>query len=204
MLVSGLAEDEHPEEAPAEMAGRLALGKAQTVADRLAAADSAGPTLVLGCDSVLELDGRAFGKPGDAEDATRRWRVMRGRWAQLHTGHAVVFLPGRHVVHRVASTAVQFADISDEEVAAYVATGEPLSVAGAFTIDGLGGAFVERIEGDPHNVVGVSLPLLRDLLRQLDVSWPTLWATATVTPAAPRDASAASTGPSSGPPRTGR
>ena len=135
----------------------------------------ATPTLVLGCDSVLEFDGETLGKPGTAAEARRRWLRMRGRSGVLHTGHCVISTGSGRLAQGTASTTVWFADVTDEEIEAYVATGEPLAVAGAFTVDGLGGAFVERVEGDHHNVVGVSLPLLRRLLRDLDVAWPELW-----------------------------
>ena len=133
--------------------------------------------LVLGCDSVLELDGEVHGKPADADEATARWRRMRGRSGVLHTGHWLVDLRATEdggtggMVGGTASTTVHFAALDDAEIEAYVATGEPLRVAGAFTLDGLGGPYVAGIEGDPSNVVGVSLPLLRDLLGELDVTW---------------------------------
>jgi septum formation protein len=100
---------------------------------------------------------------------------MRGRTGVLHTGHCVIATPGGRDVEAVASTTVRFADLSDDEIDAYVATGEPLGVAGAFTLDGLGGAFVEGVDGDPHNVVGISLPLLRRLLGEHGVPWTDLW-----------------------------
>lgn len=136
-----------------------------------------GSLLVLGCDSVLELDGEVHGKPADAAEAVERWQRMRGRSGVLHTGHWLVDL--RHpddggtggMVGGTASTTVHFAQLDDDEITAYVATGEPLHVAGAFTIDGLGGPFVAAIEGDPSTVVGVSLPLLRELVRELGVAW---------------------------------
>ena len=131
--------------------------------------------LVLGCDSVLELDGEAHGKPADADDAVRRWRSMRGRSGVLHTGHCLRDTADGRTAAATASTVVHFADLDDDEIAAYVATGEPLHVAGAFTIDGLGGAFVTGIEGDHHNVVGLSLPLLRDLVAELGHRWTDLW-----------------------------
>ncbi len=130
---------------------------------------------MLGCDSVLELDGEALGKPGTAEVATSRWRAMRGRSGVLQTGHALSDTASGKTVSATASTTVHFADVSDDEIAAYVATGEPLHVAGAFTVDGLGGAFVTGIEGDHHNVVGVSLPLVRSLVAELGHSWTDLW-----------------------------
>ena len=133
--------------------------------------------MVLGCDSVLELDGEVHGKPTDAAEAAERWRRMRGRTGLLHTGHWLVDLRNPEaggtagMVGGTATTTVHFADLDDTEIAAYVATGEPLGVAGAFTLDGLGGPYVAGIEGDPSNVVGVSLPLVRELLRELGVAW---------------------------------
>ena len=158
-----------------ETARVLAVAKCRTVAARLAA--PAVPTIVIGCDSLLELDGAALGKPANAADARRRWRAMRGRCGVLVTGHCVRVLDGAGVreADAVAATTVRFADLTDAEIDAYVATGEPLAVAGAFTIDGLGGAFVTGVDGDPHNVVGVSLPLLRTLLSDLGVAWTDLW-----------------------------
>jgi septum formation protein len=129
--------------------------------------------VVIGCDSLLELDGLALGKPLSAEDATARWHRMRGRTAVLHTGHCVI--SGGREAAAVASTSVRFGRPTDEEVAAYVATGEPLAVAGAFTLDGRSAPFVEGIDGDPSNVIGLSLPLLRTLLARLDVSLVDLW-----------------------------
>ena len=118
---------------------------------------------MLGCDSVLAFDGEILGKPANAAEAVRRWCKMRGRSGVLHTGHHLTDLGGKQA-EEVGATVVHFADVSDAEIEAYVATREPLHVAGAFTIDGLGGSFVERIEGDHSNVVGLSLPLLRRLL----------------------------------------
>ena len=171
VVVSGVDESQLAGLPPAGLALGLAELKCAAVAAR---DDLPAGALVLGCDSVLELDGEALGKPGTPDEATRRWRAMRGRSAVLHTGHCVRDLDGR-VAAATASTTVHFADVSDAEVAAYVATGEPLHVAGAFTVDGLGGAFVTGIEGDHHNVVGVSLPLLRELVQTLGRTWPDLW-----------------------------
>lgn len=172
VIVSGVDEEQVAGLPPAELALELARLKCAAVAAR----DDVPPgALVLGCDSVLELDGEALGKPGTAEEAARRWRAMRGRTGVLFTGHCLREPGTGRVAEQVAATTVHFADIGDAEIEAYVATGEPLHVAGAFTIDGLGGAFVERIEGDHHNVVGLSLPVLRSLVRQLGHSWPDLW-----------------------------
>jgi septum formation protein len=185
VIVSGVDESQLTERDPATLAARLAELKAEAVVDRLARDDAAAGAdgtadgaglLVLGCDSVLELDGRIHGKPDDADDARARWRAMRGRSGVLHTGHCLVDVgAGRRLVRSV-DTVVHFADVSDDEVEAYVASGEPLHVAGAFTIDGLGGAFVRAIEGDPHCVVGVSLPALREMVIELGHRWTDLWA----------------------------
>lgn len=172
VIVSGVDESQLDGLPPAELALQLAELKAAAVAAR----DDVPPeALVLGCDSVLEFGGAALGKPDDAEDARARWRSMRGRDGVLHTGHALHDTATGRVVAATAATRVWFADLSDAEVDAYVATGEPLHVAGAFTIDGLGGAFVTRIEGDHHNVVGLSLPLLRDLVAELGHEFISLW-----------------------------
>jgi septum formation protein len=172
VVVSGVDETVADGLPPARLALRLAELKAAAVAER---DDLPEDVLVVGCDSVLEFRGKALGKPGTAERATKRWRRLRGRHGVLHTGHAVVDVASGRSVAELASTKVWFADITDEEIAAYVASGEPLEVAGAFTIDGLGGAFVTRIKGDPHNVVGISLPLLRELVTGLGHAWPDLW-----------------------------
>lgn len=155
---------------PADHALVLAQAKARAVAQRLRG-DGERSGLVLGCDSVLELDGEVHGKPGSPQVAVERWRRMRGRSGILHTGHAVIDIATGREVRRTGSTTVHFADLSDADIEAYVATGEPLWVAGSFTIDGFGGAFVTGIEGDVHNVVGVSLPLLRELFADLGVGW---------------------------------
>ncbi len=181
VVVSGVDEDEvvarHGVTDPAATALLLARAKAEDVAARDELPDDA---VVLGCDSVLELDGEVHGKPADAAEAVARWRRMRARSGVLHTGHWVVDerLDGGTggTLGVAASTTVHFADLSDDDVDAYVATGEPLRVAGAFTVDGLGGPFVRGLEGDHHNVVGLSLPVLRDLLAELGISWPSLWA----------------------------
>jgi septum formation protein len=181
VVVSGVDESTLTLQAPAALAVGLARLKAGAVAERVAAgADGAdGVVLVVGCDSVLELDGEVHGKPSSAEEAADRWRRMRGRSGVLHTGHCLVEVgpghPGRRELAREARTVVHFAQLTDDEIAAYVATEEPLRVAGAFTLDGLGGAYVTGIEGDPHTVVGIGLPLLRDMVRELGHDWHALW-----------------------------
>lgn len=181
VMVSGVDEDavvaRYGVTKPADVALLLARAKAEDVAATEAAEDA----LVLGCDSVLELDGVALGKPGSAEVARERWLAMRGRSGVLLTGHWLVDTrdPAEDgsgaSVGELSATTVRFADLDDDEIDAYVATGEPLQVAGAFTIDGLGGAFVEGVDGDPHAVVGVGLPTLRRLVRGAGVAWPSLW-----------------------------
>ena len=163
-----------PVEAGAPKPGSAGAGPSGT--GPLGAGAMGAGAFVVGCDSMLEIDGRIVGKPGDPETAVERWRSMRGATGILHTGHTLVRLPDGATAEGVSSTVVRFASPSDAEIEAYVATGEPLWCAGAFTIDGLGGAFVEGVEGDPHGVVGLSLPLLRRLVIELDGSWTDLWA----------------------------
>ena len=184
VAVSGVDEDEvvarYGVTDPADVVLVLARAKAEEVAGRWEEVEGAPEDglLVLGCDSVLELDGVAHGKPADAAVAVERWRSMRGRSGVLHTGHWLVDVREHGTgatLGAVASTTVAFAEVTDAEVEAYVATGEPLAVAGAFTLDGLGGAFVRGVEGDPHAVVGLSLPLLREMLDDVGVAWTSLW-----------------------------
>ncbi|MFV0462232.1 MAG: Maf family protein [Nostocoides sp.] len=162
--------EREPDLAPGEMALLLARAKAEMVAGELTAAgvDGAGDGhLVLGCDSVFELDGQVHGKPGTKDVAVTRWRAMRGRRGTLHTGHWLIDdrrYGSAGAVGASASTSVCFAQVSDSEIEDYVASGEPLTVAGAFTLEGRAAPFIEGIEGDPSNVMGLSLPLLRRLL----------------------------------------
>jgi len=163
----------------AEHVLQLARRKAADVALRLRDEDPSFDGVVIGGDSMFELGDEILGKPYTPEAATARWRGMRGRTGVLHSGHSVFRLsPGTAPTeaHAVAEASVTFAaDVDDDEIAAYVATGEPLLVAGAFTVDSLGGAFIERVEGDPSTVVGMSLSTVRALVRELGVSWTDLW-----------------------------
>jgi septum formation protein len=134
--------------------------------------------LVLGCDSLLELDHEAFGKPASAERAARMWQRLSGREATLFTGHCLIAGDGRRV-RDVARAVVRFGRPSDAEVAAYVASGEPMAAAGGFTIEGLGAPFVEGIDGDPGTVMGLSPPLLRRMLAEIGVAITELWRTPT-------------------------
>ncbi|MFC6151806.1 MULTISPECIES: Maf family protein [Mumia] len=172
VVVSGVDESVIVSDDPVVVATELARMKARAVAHRLKDDEA----LVIGCDSVLAFEGEVLGKPSDPATAVERWQRMRGRSGVLHTGHCIRI--GEREISEDAATTVFFADVSDAEIEAYVETGEPLQVAGAFTIDGLGGAFVERIEGDHHNVVGLSLPLVRSMLAGLGVRWTNLWAPA--------------------------
>ncbi|MGW0768371.1 Maf family protein [Streptomyces sp. NPDC002676] len=174
VIVSGVDEDAVTAPTPAELALALAEAKASVVA----AKPEVQGALVIGCDSVLELEGQALGKPADAEEATARWKSMRGRAGILQTGHCIWDTTAKRFVAGVASTVVRFGEPSDEEIAAYVASGEPLYVAGAFTLDGLSAPFIEGIDGDHGNVIGISLPLVRRLLAELGIGITELWAPA--------------------------
>jgi septum formation protein len=169
VMVSGVDERSFSAGTTAELAGVLARAKAGAVAARL------DRGLVIGCDSILDLDGRARGKPASAADAAARWREMSGRTGTLVTGHCVIDAGTGREATAVAATTVRFGTPSAEEIAAYVASGEPLTVAGAFTLGGRGGWFIDGIEGDHGNVIGISLPLLRRLLAELGVAVPALW-----------------------------
>ncbi|MGN7248290.1 Maf family protein [Janibacter anophelis] len=165
--VEAAARQRDPHLSPARLAQLLAEAKGEVVA----AQAPAGADLVLACDSVLEVDGRVHGKPGTPEVALQRWREVRGRSAVLHTGHHLVDMRDGRTAGAPASATVRFASVTDTEIEGYVATGEPLHVAGGFTLDGLGAPFVESIEGHPSTVIGLCLPLLRRLLTDLGVDW---------------------------------
>lgn len=171
VLVSGVDEEGVEAASAAELALKLAQLKAVAVA-----ADQPR-ALIIGCDSLLEFEGEVLGKPADEAEAVDRWQRMRGRAGVLHTGHCVIDTHREVWLGRTASTQVRFALVDDDEIHAYVASGEPLAVAGAFTIDGRGSAYVSGITGDPHNVVGISVPLLRLMFDELGFVWHEFWAT---------------------------
>jgi len=202
VMISGVDEStltaSMPAAGPGELATVLAAAKAHAVgaaiiigAGAISGASAPGGTavpggtvpdgetaLVLGCDSVLELDGAGYGKPADPTEAVRRWRRMAGRSGVLHTGHCLLAVRAGRVVAEtaeLASTTVHFGRPDPAELDAYVETGEPLAVAGAFTLDGRGGWFVDGIEGDHGNVLGLSLPVLRTMLRTVGVRVIDLW-----------------------------
>ena len=172
VIVSGFEESQIRNPVPVDLAMTLARCKGESVVRRLD-----GDYILIACDSVLEFEGRAHGKPGTEQAAIERWQRMRAREGILHTGHyvAVSRASALHDSVRIGSTTVAFADVSDGEIAAYAATGEPQRVAGGFTIDGRGGAFVTSISGDPFNVIGLSLPLVRQMVIDLGVAWQDLW-----------------------------
>ncbi|CCH34895.1 Maf family protein [Actinosynnema sp. NPDC047251] len=175
--VSGVDEDAVaaalPDPEPAELVTALAVAKAEAVAG------DERDAVVVGCDSMLLTpDGDVEGKPGTVEVARERWRRMAGRSGTLLTGHAVLRVVDGRIAERAAgheATVVRFGTPSEAELEAYLASGEPLGVAGAFTLDGRGGWFVDGIDGDPSSVIGISLPLTRRLLRQVDVAMSDIW-----------------------------
>jgi septum formation protein len=169
-VVSGVDEDV-PYTSPWQHVQDLASAKARAVAKACRREDA----LVIGCDSMLMIDGEVQGKASSAEEVVARWRKMRGRVGVLLTGHCLVDVRTGRDVQEVADTVVRFGTPTDEELEAYAATDEALAVAGPFTIDGRSAAFVEGIEGDASNVVGLSLPLFRRMLGQLDVEMTSLW-----------------------------
>lgn len=175
VVVSNVDEDTVTLTDARELATTLARLKCEAVA----AGVNDDDVVVVGCDSVLEVDGVPHGKPGSAEAAAALWRRTSGRQGTLVTGHHVVVRTAgtERSATAAAETVVHFAELDEDEILAYAATGEPASVAGGFTVDGLGAAYITGVEGDHHNVVGISLPLLRRLLAGMGVRWHTLWRT---------------------------
>lgn len=171
VIVSGVDETTDVPDDPTRLVACLASRKAEAVA-----ATVGSGALVLGCDSVLDVDGVAHGKPTSGDEAMLRWKALRGREAVLRTGHCLLDTTTGERAAEVGSTVVRFGSPSDAELAAYIATGEPLTVAGAFTLDGFAAPFIDGVDGDPGTVIGVSLPLLRTLLGRLDWEICDLWA----------------------------
>ena len=164
---------------PSEIAQALAQAKCEKITQELANSNELVPnTIVIGCDSVFELNGKPFGKPQNAAEAKSRWQEMMNTTGTLHTGHYVTFTNehgDRSTAEGTASTEVHLGELTEVEMDAYLRSGEPFAVAGGFTLDGLGGAFVQGVTGDPSNVVGISLPTVRNLLNQLGITWTDLW-----------------------------
>jgi septum formation protein len=175
VVVSGVDEDEVARgiTEPAEVVRTLAEAKAKAVIDDAAAV--AKGTVVVGCDSMLRFGEQLVGKPRSPEEATARWRALRGGEGTLLTGHCVVDTSTARTAAAVASTTIRFGSPSDDEIEAYVATGEPLAVAGGFTLDGLSAPFIDGIDGDHGNVIGLSLPLFRRLLGEVGIEVTSLW-----------------------------
>jgi septum formation protein len=169
VVVSGIDERSIEDEDTAVLVATLARRKAEAVADR------SGDAVVVGCDSMLEFDGRQFGKPSSPAEAKGWLQQMRGRTATLFTGHCVIDESSGRQVTGVAGTAVRFGVTTDAELDAYLASGEAMAVAGAFTLDGRSAPFIDGVDGDPGNVIGLSLPLLRSLLAGLDIGIVDLW-----------------------------
>ncbi len=166
---SDFDEDRVQIEDAAELVTTLAKCKAETVAPQFSNA------LVLGCDSVLTINNCIYGKPDSSQQAIARWREMRGKMGEIYTGHALVDLKQQRQIIRCGITKVYFANISDRTIEAYVATGEPLKCAGSFALEGKGGMFVEKIEGCHSNVIGLSLPLLHQMLENLGYNITNFW-----------------------------
>lgn len=154
---------------PAQLVKTLAQCKAETVVPQFESA------LIMGCDSVLSLNGEIHGKPANASEAIARWQVMQGKFGDLYTGHALIDLSQNRTIVKSQVTRVYFGQMSDRTIAAYVATGEPLKCAGAFALEGFGSLFVEKIEGCHSNVIGLSLPLLRQMLAELGYDVTDFW-----------------------------
>ncbi|MEH2144514.1 Maf family protein [Nostoc sp.] len=154
---------------PAELVKTLAQYKAETVAPQFESA------LIMGCDSVLSINGEIHGKPADFSEAIARWQIMQGNFGDLYTGHALIDIDQNRSLVKSQVTKVYFAQMSDRAIKAYVATGEPLKCAGAFAIEGFGSFFVEKIAGCHSNVIGLSLPLLRQMLGELGYDVTDLW-----------------------------
>lgn len=178
--MSGVDEDDVDHLPTSEAVMVLAQRKAQAVVSSLVSGVAAGATtaprtLVLGCDSMLDLDGQQFGKPADAAEVWQRWEAMRHTTGTLHTGHCIIDTATGDSATESVATVVRFGDPTTTELEAYLATGEPLAVAGAFTLDGYGAAFLDGIDGDPGNVIGVSVPAVRRLLTAHGVSITELW-----------------------------
>jgi septum formation protein len=182
VVVSGVDEDAivanlAPDTSPAEITLTLASAKTEAVAYQLAPS-LAADCVVIGCDSMLFLDGRLRGKPDSSGAAVREWQEMAGRTGQLFTGHCLIRLRDNAITHRCADfavTAVRFGRPSESDLNAYIRTGEPLNVAGSFTLDGYGGWFVDGVDGDPSSVIGIGLPTVRRLLDQAGLSLADLW-----------------------------
>ena len=168
VVVSGVDEEDsaYSKLTPSELVIALAIVKAHTVRKTINY-----PALIIGCDSTFEFEGKSLGKPLTAENAIARAKLLRGKSGLLHTGHCIIDTEKGIEISDIATTRVFFAEMTDEEIVSYVATGEPLNVAGGFTLDGLSSPFIAKIEGETSNVIGLSLPLLRNAVNKLGYRW---------------------------------
>lgn len=168
VVVSGVDEEDsaYSQLSPRELVIALAIVKAHTVKEKINY-----PAIIIGCDSTFEFEGKSLGKPGTPENAIARARSLSGKSGVLHTGHCFIDTDKGIEISDVVSTRVHFAQMTDHEIAGYVATGEPLNVAGGFTLDGLSAPFIAGIEGETSNVIGLSLPLLRNAINSLGYEW---------------------------------
>lgn len=168
ILISGVDEENpaYSQLSPRELVIALAIVKAHTVKSKVDY-----PAIIIGCDSTFEFEGESLGKPGSADHAIARAKKLRGNSGILHTGHCFIDTEQEIEISDVVSTRVHFAQMTDEEIEGYVATGEPLQVAGGFTLDGLSAPFIAGIEGESSNVIGLSLPLLRNAVNSLGYKW---------------------------------
>lgn len=168
VVVSGVEEEDsaYSKLTPSELVIALAIVKAHTVRKTINY-----PALIIGCDSTFEFEGESLGKPITAENAIARAKLLRGKSGLLHTGHCIIDTERGIEISDIATTRVFFAEMTDEEIVSYVATGEPLNVAGGFTLDGLSSPFIAKIEGETSNVIGLSLPLLRNAVNKLGYRW---------------------------------
>ncbi len=168
VVVSGVDEEDpaYSKLTPSELVIALSIVKAHTVRKLINY-----PALIIGCDSTFEFEGESLGKPLTAENAIARAKLLRGKSGLLHTGHCIIDTEKEIEISDIATTRVFFAEMTDEEIVSYVATGEPLNVAGGFTLDGLSSPFIAKIEGETSNVIGLSLPLLRNTVNKLGYRW---------------------------------
>lgn len=168
VVVSGVDEEDsaYSKLTPSELVIALAIVKAHTVRKSINY-----PALIIGCDSTFEFEGESLGKPLTAENAIARAKLLRGKSGLLHTGHCIIDTEKGIEISDIATTRVFFVEMTDEEIVSYVATGEPLNVAGGFTLDGLSSPFIAKIEGETSNVIGLSLPLLRNAVNKLGYRW---------------------------------
>jgi septum formation protein len=168
VIVSGIDEEspEFDSLSPSDLVVKLASLKANAVKSRAPI-----NSLIIGCDSTFEFNGKSLGKPLNRENAIERSKLLSGKFGYLHTGHCIIDVKNGKEINKLSSAKVQFAEMTNEEIVDYVDSGEPLNVAGGFTLDGLSAPFITSIEGDPSGIIGLSLPLLRNMVMSLGYSW---------------------------------